>query len=111
MGFDERDRFGVHERIDDIGQCAVDQFGDLLLLPPSGNLERRFAHLHHAAFVGTEVAEHDLTPQRPNDQPAVEHPLLVQAGTERQHRRFGDDGLVEIEEGGLGHVGIVEGRA
>ena len=80
---------------------------DALLLPTRRDLQRRLAHLLHPALVGTEVAEHDLTPQGAGDQPAVEHAFLVEARPEREHRRLGDDRLVEIEEGGLGHVGIV----
>src|SRR5204863_8327448 len=60
----------------------------------------RLAHAGQLLLAGAEVHVDELAPERPEHERSRQHPLAIEGATEGNHRRLGDDCLVEVEEGG-----------
>ena len=119
---DAIERLVVHDRLDHVAERLSHDVGDLRLVPALGEREHRLAQLLELLGRRTPHLVDELTPRRPEHQPAAQHPGAVQRTAEGDHRRLGDHRLVEVEErgdatrilrigGGVGHPPRVAGRS
>ena len=76
---------------------------DVVAIPAGGEAQHRVARAGELRLVGADPQVDELAPQRAEEQPAGDEALPVQRPAHRDHRRPGDDRLVEVEEGGRGY--------
>ena len=98
--YDQVGRLGKHQRRDDVVQGFVDDRLDLLDVPAGAHVGQVNAHPLHLVVVGAGEQEQELGVARFEDGPTVDQTLREEGFAERQRAGFGDDRLVEIEEGG-----------
>jgi hypothetical protein len=67
---------------------------------PLVTLQDRLADLVQFLVVGAEAHEENLAEDAPDQGATVQQPAGVELRTERDERRLGDDGLIQVEEGG-----------
>ncbi len=102
---DQRRRFRVHVRVDQLFQRLVDDLADLFHPPALTELGYMITDLGHLLFVGTTETEHELGIRRLHHVSPGNQAITIERTAERQGTGLGDDGLVKIEECGAGDHG------
>ena len=104
MLIDEEQRLREDERLDDIIEGLADDLIDLRPMPTGHEIEHLIPGTFQAVVVRAEEHVRHLCHADTQQRPPAKESCAVQRPAEREGRRTGDDGLVEIEERGFGHV-------
>jgi hypothetical protein len=93
--------FGIDDRGDDVLERLPDDPAHPGLFPSPGDRQHLVPGAFHAGLVGTAHPVDPLVVGALQKRRARQETLPVQRPAERQDGALGDDGLVEVEEGGL----------
>ena len=97
---DQRGGLGVHVRVDQLVQRLGHDLLDLLDLPALAQRGQVVAGARHGLLVGAAQPEHQLGVRGLHHVAAADQAVTIERPSEGQRAGLGDDGLVEIEEGG-----------
>ena len=99
---DELERLVVDDRLDDLLEGLAHDASGCGPGPSPWSTRSADSRMRgHPGLVGAEVEVDELAVEGPQQQPAGEQAGPVEGLAEGHHRGAGDDGLVEVEEGGL----------
>ena len=98
---EQLERFREDDRGHDLVERLAHDLRNVGLIPTAREPEHGLPQLLHLLLVGTDEHEDDLRVRALHDGAPREQPLPVERSAEREDRALRDDGLVEVEKGGL----------